>query len=168
MKRVKIFTDGACLGNPGAGGYAAILIIGKYRKEISGGYRYTTNNRMELMAAIAALESLNTPCEVILYSDSNYLVQNYNSGSVFRWREKGWKRNRKDPAENVDLWQRLLNQCEVHQVTMKWVMSHQGIEENERCDFLAKYEARRKDLPADELYEKGATRNFEPDLRSAF
>ncbi len=159
-----IFTDGACTGNPGPGGYAAILIYENHRKEIKGGFRSTTNNRMELMAAIAALEALKEPCEVILFSDSKYLVENYNSRAVFRWREKGWKRNKKEPAENVDLWMRFLDLCEKHQVQLNWVRGHQGYAENERCDFLAAQEARRKDLPGDNAFEEGLTRFSEPAL----
>ncbi len=164
MKKVIIFTDGACIGNPGPGGYAAILIYGKNKKEITGGFRYTTNNRMELMAAIAALEALKEPCEVILYSDSNYLVENFSSGLVFRWREKGWKRNKKEPVENVDLWTRFIKNCETHRVSLEWVMGHQGIRENERCDFLARQIAKRNDLPADRAFEEGLTRSLEPTL----
>ncbi|MEJ5314679.1 MAG: ribonuclease HI [Anaerolinea sp.] len=164
MKRITIYTDGACIGNPGTGGYAAILINENHRKEITGGFQYTTNNRMELMAAIAALEALKMTCEVDLYSDSKYLVENFNSGAVFRWREKGWKRNKKEPAENVDLWEKFLTLCEKHRVRLYWVMGHQGNPENERCDFLAHQMARRKDLPRDIAFEEGSTRSFEPSL----
>lgn len=164
MKEVIIYTDGACIGNPGPGGYAAILIYRKNRKEITGGFRYTTNNRMELMAAIVALEALKEPCEVTLYSDSNYLVENFNSGAVFRWREKGWKRNKKEPVENVDLWARFLKNCELHKVSLKWVMGHQGIGENERCDYLAHQMARKEAKSVDNAFEEGRTRTLEPTL----
>ena len=136
MKEVKLYTDGACRGNPGKGGYGAILVYGKYEKEISGGERETTNNRMELMAAIVGLEALKEPCEVTLYSDSKYLVDAYNEGWVFSWEKNSWKRG-KEPLKNPDLWQRLFELTGRHRVTFIWVKGHNGNPYNERCDSLA-------------------------------
>lgn len=158
MIRVTIYTDGACLGNPGPGGYGAVLLAGKGRKELSGGYRLTTNNRMELMAAIVALEALSEPCQVRLLSDSQYMVDSYTNGAVFKWQANGWKRGKRLPAQNVDLWERLLALCQPHKVSMEWVEGHAGNRENEVCDRLSNSAARRKDLPADDAYEKGETR----------
>ncbi len=152
---VTIYTDGACLGNPGPGGYAAVILEGGKRREISGGFRLTTNNRMELLAAIRALQSLKQPSRVVLYSDSQYLVKNYNEGSVKRWKDKGWMRDRKNPAKNKDLWQELLLQVEVHDVAFDWVEGHSGDKENERCDRLSVAAARRKGNPPDEVFENG-------------
>ena len=136
MKEVELYTDGACRGNPGKGGYGAILVYGKYEKEISGGERETTNNRMELMAAIAGLEALKEPCRVKLYSDSKYLVDAYNQGWVYSWRESGWRRG-KDELKNPDLWDRLFSLTEKHDVSFIWVKGHNGHDYNERCDALA-------------------------------
>ena len=137
MKKVTIYTDGACSGNPGPGGYGAILLCGNHRKEISGGDPATTNNRMEMMGAIIALETLNFPCEVTIYSDSRYLVDAIEKGWVVRWRANGWRR-KKAPALNVDLWERLLPLLATHKVKFSWLKGHSGHPENERCDFLAR------------------------------
>ena len=137
MKKVTVFTDGACSGNPGPGGYGVILKYGNHIKELSAGYKRTTNNRMELMAIIAALEALKEPCEVELYSDSRYIVDAINKGWAKRWRANGWKRNKKEAAKNPDLWQRLLDLLDKHRVTVHWVRGHAGHPENERCDQLA-------------------------------
>ena len=136
MKEVELYTDGACRGNPGKGGYGAILVYGKYEKEISGGERETTNNRMELMAAIAGLEALKEPCAVKLYSDSKYLVDAYNQGWIFSWKQSGWRRG-KEPLKNPDLWERLFSLTETHEVSFIWVKGHNGHGYNERCDALA-------------------------------
>ena len=136
MKEVELYTDGACRGNPGKGGYGAILVYGKYEKEISGGERETTNNRMELMAAIAGLSALNEPCKVKLYSDSKYLVDAYNQGWVYSWRESGWRRG-KEELKNPDLWDKLFSLTQMHEVTFIWVKGHNGHDYNERCDALA-------------------------------
>lgn len=136
MKQVNIYTDGACRGNPGRGGWGAILVYGKYERELSGGEEVTTNNRMELMAAIAGLEALRESCEVTLYSDSKYLVDAFLQGWVYSWREHGWKRGR-DELKNPDLWARLLELTEKHSVTFVWVKGHNGHDYNERCDRLA-------------------------------
>jgi len=137
MKFVEIFTDGACSGNPGKGGYGAILKYGSKTKELSKGYKCTTNNRMELLAAITALETLKESCKVDLYSDSKYLVDSVNLGWIDKWKANGWKRSGKESAKNIDLLKRLLTQLERHEVSFIWVKGHDGHPENERCDFLA-------------------------------
>lgn len=137
MKKVKIYTDGACKGNPGSGGWGCILVYGKLEKELSGGEPSTTNNRMELSAAIFGLSMLKEPCEVELFSDSKYLVDAVNLGWARSWRAKGWKKGDGKPALNVDLWERLLGLLELHKVSFVWVRGHNGHEYNERCDRLA-------------------------------
>lgn len=137
MKEVLLFTDGACSGNPGKGGYGAILKYGSFEKEMSRGFVSTTNNRMELLAAIVGLEALKEPCKVDLYSDSKYLVDAVNKGWVYNWKKNGWKKSDKKSALNVDLWERLLSLMETHRVTFHWVKGHDGHPENERCDRLA-------------------------------
>lgn len=136
-KRVEIFTDGACSGNPGPGGYGAILKYGEHIKELSGGEEQTTNNRMELTAVITAIEALKEPCLVILTTDSKYVVDGIEKGWAKSWRENGWKKKDKKPALNPDLWGRLLDLLEVHEVKFNWVKGHAGHPENERCDELA-------------------------------
>ena len=138
MKEVLIYTDGACVGNPGPGGYGAIIIYNRSRKEISGGEAQTTNNRMEMMGAIAALEALKEPCKVKLFSDSRYVVDGIDKGWAKRWQANGWRRNKRDLALNVDLWQRLLTALEKHDAAFLWVKGHAGNPENERCDALAR------------------------------
>ena len=141
--KVTIYTDGAARGNPdGPGGYGTILSYvdsrgTEHRKELSAGYQRTTNNRKELMAAIAGLEALNRPCEVTLYSDSQYLVRAFNEHWIDGWIKKGWKRSANEPVKNVDLWKRLLSAKQPHQVTFIWVKGHNGHPQNERCDRLA-------------------------------
>jgi ribonuclease HI len=152
-KRVVAFTDGACSGNPGPGGYGAILQYGDRRRELSGGYRRTTNNRMELTAAIKALEALKEPCFVSLFSDSEYVVKSISNGWARGWRAKGWRRSGKT-VPNWDLWNRLLELCERHQVHMRWVEGHAGHVENERCDQLAVSAAGGADLAVDLGYEQ--------------
>ena len=137
MRHVDIYTDGACRGNPGKGGFGAILVYEGHEKEISGGERETTNNRMELMAAITALEMLKEPCEVTLTSDSKYMIDSITKGWAVSWRAKGWKKADKSPALNPDLWERLLNLLEIHKVSFVWVRGHNGHPYNERCDKLA-------------------------------
>ena len=136
MKEVQLYTDGACRGNPGRGGWGAILVYGRFEKELSGGERETTNNRMELLAAISGLEALREPCEVTLYSDSKYLVDAFLLGWVYSWRNHGWRRGR-DELKNPDLWARLLALTEKHKVSFVWVKGHNGHDYNERCDALA-------------------------------
>ena len=141
--KVKIYTDGAARGNPdGPGGYGTVLefIDSKgqlHTKELSCGYKKTTNNRMELMAEIAGLEALNRPCEIELYSDSKYVVDAFNQHWIDGWLKKGWKRGKNEPVKNVDLWKRLLKAKEPHQITFIWVKGHDGHPQNERCDTLA-------------------------------
>jgi len=137
MKHVYIHTDGACSGNPGPGGWAAILKYGKHERELSGGEAQTTNNRMELTAAIKALEALNESCQVTLYSDSKYLIDGMTKGWARSWRRSNWIKSDKKPALNPDLWERLLDLCERHKVEFVWVRGHDGDEYNERCDRLA-------------------------------
>ncbi len=160
LKHVTIFTDGACLGNPGPGGYGAVLLYGDHRKELSGGFRLTTNNRMEIMAAIAALSALKTPCRVDLYSDSQYLVHAMTKSWVRRWRAQGWMRSKTEKAKNPDLWEKLLELCNRHQVHFHWLRGHNGHGENERCDALATQAAQASDLPPDRGYEAQKDRLF--------
>lgn len=134
---VTIYTDGACSGNPGPGGYGAILMYGQHKKELSGGDPNTTNNRMELMGVITALKALNRPCQVNLYTDSQYVVNAIEKGWAKKWQANGWMRNKKDKALNPDLWQSLLNLLEIHQVTFHWVKGHAENPYNNRCDELA-------------------------------
>jgi len=138
MRKVTIYTDGACSGNPGPGGYGTVLIYGEHRKEMSGGEAQTTNNRMEIMGVITGLETLNQPCEVAVYSDSRYVVDAIEKGWVTRWQQNNWMRNKKEPALNVDLWERMLGLLAKHKVTFHWVKGHAGHAENERCDQLAR------------------------------
>lgn len=137
MKNVKIYTDGACSGNPGVGGWAAILIYGSHELELSGGERETTNNRMELTAVIKALERLKEPCQVTVYSDSSYVVNSVTKGWAASWQKNGWKKADKKPALNSDLWEALLNLLERHRVRFVWVEGHADNEYNNRCDKLA-------------------------------
>ena len=137
MKHVDIYTDGACRGNPGKGGWGAILVYGTKSKEMSGGERNTTNNRMELTGAIEALAVLKEPCEVTLTSDSKYLVDAISRGWLDSWRKNGWRKADRSEVLNVDLWQKLITQLERHKVTFVWVHGHAGHEYNERCDVLA-------------------------------
>ena len=141
MKKVNIYTDGACKGNPGPGGYGAILVYGSAEKEFSGGEAQTTNNRMELLGAITALSALKEPCEVVLTSDSKYLVDAVNKNWAVGWRAKGWKKADGKPALNIDLWERLLDLLDTHKVKFVWVKGHAGHPYNERCDRLAVAEA---------------------------
>ena len=137
MDKVFIYTDGACRGNPGPGGWGAILVYGEHKREMSGGEAMTTNNRMELIAAIEALAALRRPCEVTLTTDSKYLCDGISKGWAASWRAKGWKKSDGKPALNPDLWERLLNLIDVHKVELVWVKGHAGHEYNERCDALA-------------------------------
>ncbi len=134
---VEIFTDGACSGNPGPGGFGVILRYGAHEKELSGGEENTTNNRMELTAAIKGLEALKEPCCVKLVTDSKYVADGINMGWAKQWQENNWRKADKKPALNPDLWERLLELLEVHEVEIEWVKGHAGHKENERCDALA-------------------------------
>ena len=137
LKHIEIFTDGACSGNPGKGGYGVILKYNDTTKELSEGFKLTTNNRMEILGAIKGLETLNQPCKVTLYSDSKYLVDSVNQGWIIKWQKNNWYRTKSEKAKNVDLFKRLLTQMNRHQVEFVWVKGHAGHEENERCDQLA-------------------------------
>ncbi len=159
MKHVTIYTDGACIGNPGPGGYGTVLLHEGNRQELSGGYRRTTNNRMEIMAVLAGLRSLKEPCRVTVFSDSRYVVDAMSKGWAESWRDKGWRKRDKTPALNPDLWEEMLDLSERHQVEFRWVKGHAGDPENERCDELAVAAASGGDLTRDEVYEKkGAKR----------
>lgn len=154
-KKVIIYTDGSALGNPGPGGWGAVLIYGKYRKEISGGFKLTTNNRMELLAAIEALKALKTDRRSVvqLHTDSSYLVNSLTKGWLEKWQKNKWMKKTK-PVPNTDLWKELVKQKKKHDVEFVWVPSHSGIIENERCDKLAKEAASQDNLPNDEGYVK--------------
>lgn len=134
---VEIFSDGACSGNPGPGGYGAILRWKGKEKELCGGEKHTTNNRMELTGVIEALSALKYPCKVILTTDSKYVLDSVTKGWVYNWKKNGWKKADKSPALNVDLWERLLELLEIHEVEWNWIKGHAGHPENERCDSLA-------------------------------
>ena len=155
-REVVIYTDGGCEPNPGAGGYGTVLLCENRRKEISGGFRLTTNNRMEIYAAIKGLEILKYPCRVMIYSDSQYLVNAMTKGWVKRWKSRNWWRNDKEQALNIDLWEKLSALCEMHEVTFVWIRGHDGNRDNERCDKLSYAALQQKDLPPDEMYENPA------------
>ena len=159
LKHITVHTDGACLGNPGPGGYGAILEYEGHERELSGGFRKTTNNRMEIMAAIAGLEAITEKCRVTVVSDSQYLVNAMSQGWAKRWQEHGWRRNKKERALNPDLWEQLIKACEAHEVKFEWIEGHLT-PENERCDQLANEAAKRQDLPIDEGYENPKDRLF--------
>jgi ribonuclease HI len=143
MKKVEIFTDGACSGNPGPGGWGAILRYNGHEKKISGGAPETTNNRMELSGVIAALSQLKEPCEVILTSDSRYVCDAIQKGWAESWRKNGWRKADKKPALNSDLWEKLLDLLSVHHVTVNWIKGHAGHPENECCDRMAVAESQK-------------------------
>ena len=155
-KHIIIYTDGSALGNPGPGGYGVVLKYNGHTKELSGGFRRTTNNRMEIYAIIVALEALKNPSLVTLYTDSQYVVKAINKGWAKRWRAKGWMRNKKERALNVDLWTQLLPFLDLHEVDLVWLRGHTGNPDNERCDRLAKQAAQDKNLPSDTAYENPA------------
>lgn len=153
VPRITMYTDGACIGNPGPGGYGVILESGAHQRELSAGYRLTTNNRMEILAVIAGLEALRkVPSAVTVYSDSQYLVNAMSKGWAERWRAKGWKRAESQPAINADLWARLLDLCEKHHVVFEWVRGHAGHPQNERCDRLSVQAAKGTSLLDDTGY----------------
>ena len=143
MKQIEIFTDGACSGNPGPGGWGAVLRYKQHEKELSGGEAETTNNRMELMALIAALEQVKEPCEITLCSDSKYVIDALQKGWAKGWKARGWIKADKKPALNPDLWERLLELCEKHTVRLHWVKGHADNPNNNRCDELAVAESRK-------------------------
>lgn len=154
MKRLDIYTDGACSGNPGAGGYGVVMLYKGARKELSQGYKTTTNNRMEVLAVIKGLEALKEPCEVTLYSDSKYVVDSVTKGWVYNWKKKNWIKSDKKKALNVDLWERLLVLLEKHDVEFVWVKGHAKNVENERCDELARAAIAGGNLIEDENYKE--------------
>ncbi len=137
MKKVEMFTDGACSGNPGPGGWGTILRYKGVEKELSGGERETTNNRMEMTAVISGLKALTEPCEVDIYTDSKYVCDSVIKGWVYSWQKNNWRKADKKPALNIDLWEELLVLLEKHNVTFHWLKGHSGHTENERCDALA-------------------------------
>jgi ribonuclease HI len=161
MKKVLIYTDGSSRGNPGPGGYGALLMSGEHRKEMSGGYKETTNNRMELLAVIKALESLKMPCEVVVISDSRYVINAMTKGWMKGWCARGWTKADKKPLKNVDLWKRLHDAEKAHHMQWKWVKGHAGNEYNECCDRLATSAAMGENLPLDEGY---VAEGGDPDL----
>ena len=152
-EKIVIYTDGACSGNPGPGGYGAIMQYREHRNELSGGFRRTTNNRMELLAVIEGLRALNRPCEVTVFSDSKYIVDAVNKGWARRWQANGWKRNKRERALNPDLWAELLKLLDKHTVTLRWVKGHAGNPGNERADALAVAASQSDNLAVDEGYE---------------
>ena len=149
MKKIMVYTDGACSGNPGPGGYGVIMQYDSREKELSGGFRNTTNNRMELMGAIVALDALKEPCKVTITTDSQYLVNAVEKGWVYAWKQNGWRKKDKKMALNIDLWERLLVSLAKHTVTFYWIRGHAGHAENERCDALAVAASLAPDLPED-------------------
>ncbi len=152
MKDVIIYTDGACSGNPGKGGYGVVLLYGGARKELLGGFYETTNNRMEVLAVIKGLEALKEPCNVVLYSDSKYVVDAVEKGWAQKWKKNGWYRTKSEKASNIDLWERLLVLLEKHNVRFQWVKGHADNPENERCDALARQAIISGNLLVDENY----------------
>ena len=152
MKKIEIYTDGACSGNPGPGGYGTVLIYGEHRRELSGGFAETTNNRMEIFAAVAGLEALKQPCEVVLYSDSSYLVNANRKDWIGRWRRNGWRKVDRKPVLNADLWKRLATLLETHPTEFVWVKGHASNPNNNCCDELARIAAGKKGLPKDSGY----------------
>ncbi len=154
--RIVIYTDGGSVNNPGPGGYGVVMLTEEGRRELSGGFRLTTNNRMELTACIVALRALTRPASVLLHSDSKYVVDGISKGWARRWRARNWMRTPSEKAKNADLWADLLDLCERHDVQFQWVKGHAGVPENERCDQLVNQEQRKSGLPPDAVYEKEA------------
>ncbi len=154
MKEVNLYTDGACSGNPGRGGYGVILEYMGKTKELSGGFECTTNNRMEIMAAIEGLSALKEPCRVKLYSDSKYLVDAVNKDWLGSWQKNHWKNSKREPVKNKELFLELLRLIDIHDVEFIWVKGHDGHAQNERCDFLATSAAKADNLETDEDYMK--------------
>lgn len=153
LDKVTIYTDGACSGNPGPGGYGTVMQYGERRMEMSGGFRRTTNNRMELLAVIVGLQAQKRRCEVTVFSDSKYIVDAVNKGWARRWQANGWKRNRREKALNPDLWAQLLDLLDAHTVDLRWVKGHAGNPGNERADALAVSASQGDNIAVDEGYE---------------
>lgn len=154
--KVVIFTDGSAHSQTGAGGYGVVLKYKDSRKELSGGFRKTTNNRMEILACIVGLQALKKKSHVVIFSDSQYVVNSLVKGWAQKWRSQSWMRTKKEPAENADLWAQLLELCEHHTVEFEWVKAHNSTRENERCDQLAYAASQKRNLPPDPGYEKQA------------
>ena len=154
MKNVEIHTDGACRGNPGPGGYGVVMVSGKHRLELSQGYRRTTNNRMELLAAVAALEALKSPCRVKFVSDSLYVINAMKKGWLLGWKSRGWLTASKQPVKNKKLWKRLEEAAAPHQIDWTWIRGHSGHRENERCDELAVAASQNSELLEDSGFEQ--------------
>lgn len=159
-----IYTDGSSRGNPGPGGYGIIIVDGEQRREFAEGFRLTTNNRMEMMACITALQMLKTTADVVLYSDSRYVVNGISKGWARKWRANRWMRTKSEAAQNSDLWAKLLDLCDSHRVRFVWVHGHAGHPENERCDELATAAAQGTDLKEDHNYVQGRTQAAGPPL----
>ncbi len=149
MKEIKIYTDGACSGNPGPGGYGVVLLFNGHRKELSGGYNNTTNNRMEIMGVIKGLDALKEKCQVSIYSDSRYVVDAIEKGWLEKWRSNNWFRTRNEKAKNADLWELLYNRIQLHQVKFFWIKGHNDNPENTICDKLAVAASKESNLPED-------------------
>jgi ribonuclease HI len=164
---VIIYTDGGAIKNPGPGGYGVVIRRQGYRKELSGGFRETTNNRMEILACIEGLRALKKKSDVVLYSDSKYVVDSMMQGWARRWKANGWRRDKRNSAENVDLWERLLDLTNQHEVEFRWLRGHAGHKDNERCDTLARQAALQADLPPDVGYEDIDLRNPLPLFKSS-
>jgi len=162
---IEIYTDGGCEPNPGPGGYGVVLLHPKKRAEASGGFRLTTNNRMEIFAVIAGLELLKQPCNITLYSDSQYVVEAMKNGWVESWKKKQWWHSRTERVPNRDLWEQLLTLCERHHVDFRWVKGHAGHAENECCDRLAMAALRQPNLAVDDGYEKKPEAGVRPDMQ---
>lgn len=165
MKEIIIYTDGSSLGNPGPGGYGIVICDEGKNKELSKGFRKTTNNRMEVLAAIVALESIEKNGKVVIYSDSSYLVNAVNQRWLDKWQKNGWKTANKKPVKNMDLWKRLLIQLKKHSIRWVWVKGHAGNKNNERCDVLAVEAAKSQNLLADEGYENQDMANETPQMK---
>ncbi|MCF7957190.1 MAG: ribonuclease HI [Phycisphaerae bacterium] len=163
LQQVRLYTDGGCSPNPGPGGYGTILVYGQYRKELSGGYQLTTNNRMEITAVIMGLKALKKKCVVQVYTDSKYVKNTMSLGWAARWRDNGWCRDKKrtKKAINPDLWQEMLDLCEKHEVEFIWVKGHAGHRENERCDEIAGFAMKKSDLPPDAGYQESLENDLE-------
>lgn len=163
MKTVHIFADGSCLGNPGPGGWGAILLQPDtgYRREISGGYRLTTNNRMEIYAVLQAVSALKMPCEVSIYTDSQYVCNAFEKKWIWNWQRRQWLKKNSEPVPNSDLWQALLKALIPHRTSFFWIRGHAGHPENERCDVLAKEAAAGSSLDPDVVYEALASQSRE-------
>ena len=154
LQEVKIYTDGASSGNPGPGGYGVVLLYQNHRKELSSGFKKTTNNRMELMAVIEGLKILKRKCKVIVYSDSKYIVDAIQKGWIYSWKKKDWMRNKKDIVLNSDLWKQLFELLTFHEVKFVWIRGHNGDIENERCDTLAVKASQKENIPPDIGFEQ--------------